>query len=64
MPDDRQRGILSTEDTDGLTLNWVDAGVALELIRKICYREGFGEILAEGCAREADRVGRGSSCYA
>lgn len=59
-----QRGILSTKDTDGLKLNWGDAGVALELIRKISYREGFGDILAEGCARAADRVGRGSGYYA
>jgi aldehyde:ferredoxin oxidoreductase len=59
-----QRGILDEKDTDGLRLNWGDAGVALELIRKICYREGFGNILAEGCARAADLIGRGSGYYA
>ena len=59
-----QRGILTEKDTDGLKLEWGDAGVALELIRKISYREGFGNILAEGCARAADIVGRDSSYYA
>jgi aldehyde:ferredoxin oxidoreductase len=59
-----QRGILTEKDTDGLKLQWGDAGVALELIRKICYREGFGNILAEGCARAADLVGRDSAYYA
>ena len=59
-----QRGILTDKDTDGLKLNWGDAGVALELIRKISYREGFGNILAEGCARAADMVGRDSGYYA
>ena len=59
-----QRGILTEKDTDGLKLNWGDAAVVLELIRKICYREGFGNILAEGCARAADLIGRGSSYYA
>lgn len=59
-----QRGILSEKDTDGLKLNWGDAGVVLELIRKISYREGFGNILAEGCARASDLMGRDSSYYA
>ena len=55
-----------TKDTDGLKLNWGDAGVALELIRKIAYREGFGDILAEGCAKAADLIGRESRllCHA
>ena len=59
-----QRGILTEKDTDGLKLKWGDAGVVLELIRKISYREVFGNILAEGCARAADLVGRDSSYYA
>jgi aldehyde:ferredoxin oxidoreductase len=59
-----QRGIIDEKDTDGLKLNWGDAGVALEFIRKICYREGFGDILAEGCARASDLVGRDSGYYA
>lgn len=59
-----QRGIIDETDTDGLILKWGDAGVCLELMRKIAYREGFGNILAEGCARAADIIGRGSSYYA
>jgi len=59
-----QRGILNEKDTDGLKLNWGDAEVAVELIRKISYREGFGNMLAEGCARAADLLGRGSAYYA
>ena len=59
-----QRGIINEKDTDGLTLNWGDAAVALELIRKMSYREGFGNILAESCARAADIIGRDSSYYA
>jgi aldehyde:ferredoxin oxidoreductase len=59
-----QRGILNEKDADGLKLNWGDAGVILELVRKLCYREGFGNLLAEGCARAADILGRDSSYYA
>lgn len=59
-----ERGILNEKDTDGLRLHRGDAGVALELIRKIGYREGFGDTLAEGCARASDLVGRNSGYYA
>ncbi|MGA2991138.1 MAG: aldehyde ferredoxin oxidoreductase family protein [Candidatus Korobacteraceae bacterium] len=59
-----QRGILTQKDTDGLKLNWGDAGVVLELIRRIAYREGFGDILAEGCARAAELIGRDSGYFA
>lgn len=59
-----EKGIINEKDTDGLRVNWGDAGVALELIRKICYREGFGNILAEGNAKAAEIIGRDSSYYA
>jgi len=59
-----QRGILTKEDTDGIALEWGDEPVILELIRKISYREGFGNILAEGCKRASDIIGRDSSYYA
>jgi len=59
-----QRGIIDQKDSGGLKLEWGDAETALELIRMICYREGFGDLLAEGCARAADLLGRGSGYYA
>ncbi|HEY4700220.1 MAG TPA: aldehyde ferredoxin oxidoreductase C-terminal domain-containing protein, partial [Nitrososphaerales archaeon] len=36
---------------------------AESLIRKIAYREGFGDVLAEGLSRSADIVGRNSKNY-
>ncbi|MDP1990705.1 MAG: aldehyde ferredoxin oxidoreductase family protein [Syntrophales bacterium] len=59
-----QRGILTEKDTGGYPLVWGDAELALELVRKIAYREGFGDLLAEGAARAADLLGRGSGYYA
>lgn len=59
-----QRGIIDEKITDGLKFEWGDAEVILEVIRKISYREGFGNILAEGCARAADIIGLDSSHYA
>jgi aldehyde:ferredoxin oxidoreductase len=59
-----QRGILTEADTDNIKLEWGDEPVILELIEKMARREGFGDILAEGCARAAEIIGRGSSYYA
>lgn len=59
-----EKGILTKEDTDGLELTWGNEEVILELIRKIAYREGFGDLLAEGCYRAAQTIGRGSEKYA
>jgi aldehyde:ferredoxin oxidoreductase len=59
-----KRGIITTEDTDGLVLDWGDEKVALEILRKINHREGFGDLLAEGLARASQKIGRGSEYYA
>ncbi|MFC1869137.1 aldehyde ferredoxin oxidoreductase family protein [Thermodesulfobacteriota bacterium] len=59
-----QRKILKKKDTDGLRLVWGDKKVILELIRKIAHREGFGDILAEGCYKAAQKIGGGAEKYA
>jgi len=58
-----QRGIINEMDTDGLKLKWGDADVVLEMIERISHRKGFGNILAEGCERASEIVGRDSSYY-
>lgn len=59
-----QRGIITQKDTDGLKLEWGDYGVVFELINKMARREGFGNILAEGCKHASEIIGRNSSYYA
>ena len=59
-----QRGIITEKDTDGLKLEWGDYGVVMELVRKIAYREGFGNLLAEGCKKASEMLGRDSGYYA
>ncbi len=58
-----QRGILTSSDTDGLDLSWGNEGAAIELLRKIAYREGFGNVLAEGSVQAASRIGKGAEQY-
>jgi aldehyde:ferredoxin oxidoreductase len=59
-----QRGILSQEDTDGVDLDWGNERAVMEMLRKIAYREGLGDILAEGSANAAKRIGKGAEKYA
>lgn len=59
-----QRGILSRQDTDGIDLRFGNTDGMLEMIRKIASREGFGDILAEGVRRAAEKIGKGAGEYA
>ncbi|MBI5572619.1 MAG: aldehyde ferredoxin oxidoreductase family protein [Desulfomonile tiedjei] len=59
-----QRGIITTQDTDGIELNWGDHRVMLDLIHKIAYRDGFGKLLGEGTKRAAEHIGKGAERYA
>ena len=43
-----EKGLITTEDTDGLELKWGDAEVVEKTVRKYANREGFGDILAKG----------------
>jgi len=59
-----QRGILKKKDCDGLGLEWGNKKIILELIRKVAFREGFGDVLAEGCYKAAKIIGKGAEKYA
>ena len=51
------RGVLSQEDVDGLDLSWGNVEEAKELIRKVAYREGIGDVLALGLKNAAVAIG-------
>jgi aldehyde:ferredoxin oxidoreductase len=53
-----QRGILKKEDLDGIVLKWGDAEAFAKLIKKIAFREGVGDLLAEGTYRAALKIGK------
>ena len=54
----RQRGEINDEEI-GLRLEWGDAEAVEALIRMIAYREGIGNILAEGVKRASEIIGKG-----
>ena len=59
-----ERGLLSERDVGGLELKFGNHKVLVELIRKIAFREGIGNLLAEGVRNTARKIGRGSEAFA
>jgi len=59
-----EKGILDRKMTDGLELEWGNEEVLYELIRKIAYREGFGNTLADGFREAISKIGEDSEYYA
>ena len=59
-----EKGLLTTEDTDGLQLTWGNYVAVNELMHKIARREGFGDILADGAMRAAQRIGKEAPSFA
>ena len=59
-----EKGLISREDTGGLELTFGNHAAMITLIKKIAYREGIGNLLAEGSMRVAAAVGHNSSDYA
>jgi aldehyde:ferredoxin oxidoreductase len=55
-----EKGILTLADTDGLQLNFGNAAAMLEMIERIAFRKGLGDLLAEGSKRAAEKIGKGS----
>ena len=55
-----ERGLLASEEADGLDLSWGNGETILALIHKVAHREGFGDVLADGVRKAAERLGRGS----
>jgi aldehyde:ferredoxin oxidoreductase len=59
-----ERGLLTKKDVDELELKFGNHEVLVELIRKIAFREGVGDLLAEGTRVAAKKIGRGAERFA
>jgi len=58
-----EKEIIGKGDTDGLELTWGNMDAALKLVDRIAKREGFGDVLAEGSERVAEKIGDGSDKF-
>ena len=59
-----EKGLLTEKDTDGLKLEWGNVEAYIELLRKLAYREGIGDFLAQGVREASRQLGRGSGGFA
>lgn len=59
-----EKGIITEKETDGLKLTWGNGDAIISLINKIAFREGFGNILAEGTKRASEMIGKDSWKFA
>ncbi|WP_287153340.1 aldehyde ferredoxin oxidoreductase family protein [Candidatus Solincola tengchongensis] len=60
-----EKGLLTGEDVDGLDLRFGNGEAMVEAVRRLCLREGrLGELLADGAARAAEKVGKDSHKFA
>jgi len=56
-------GLIGKKDTDGIELKWGEPGGVLKMVDKIARRDGFGDILAEGSKRAAEKIGKNAADY-
>jgi aldehyde:ferredoxin oxidoreductase len=59
-----ENGLLTSEDTGGIELRFGNADAMLEMVERIARREGIGDLLAEGSARAAWKIGKGAEAFA
>jgi aldehyde:ferredoxin oxidoreductase len=59
-----EHGIITKKDTGGIDLKWGNHRAMIEMTRKLALREGFGEVLADGVKKAAERIGKGAEEYA
>jgi aldehyde:ferredoxin oxidoreductase len=59
-----EKGILTLEETDGIELRFGNDEALLKLLRKMAFRDGFGDLLADGSLAAAKRIGKGTEKYA
>jgi len=59
-----EKGIISSKDTDGLDLSWGNAETQAALVEKIAKRDGFGDLLADGVRKAAEKIGGDAWKYA
>jgi aldehyde:ferredoxin oxidoreductase len=59
-----EKGLITKEDTGGIDLVFGNGEAMVKMVDLIGKREGIGDLLAEGCMRMAEKLGKGSEKYA
>ena len=59
-----ENGLITEKDTGGIKLKFGNADAMVKMVEMICKREGMGELLADGCMRAAEKIGKGAEDFA
>jgi aldehyde:ferredoxin oxidoreductase len=59
-----EKGILTLKETDGIDLRFGNDEALMKVLRKIAFRDGLGDLLADGSLAAAKRIGKGTEKYA
>jgi len=59
-----ERKLISSKETEGVEIRFGDSEASLAAIEMIAYRQGFGDILAEGVKAVSERIGKDSDRFA
>jgi aldehyde:ferredoxin oxidoreductase len=59
-----EKGILTLKETDGIDLRFGNDEAMMKVLRKIAFRDGLGDLLADGSLAAAKRIGKGTEKYA
>ncbi|MDO8672188.1 MAG: aldehyde ferredoxin oxidoreductase family protein [Dehalococcoidia bacterium] len=59
-----ENGVITKEETDGLEMTWGNHRAIVAMTEKLAKREGLGEMLADGVAVAARKIGRGTERFA
>jgi aldehyde:ferredoxin oxidoreductase len=58
-----EKGLITKKETDGLELVWGNYQAMIEMLKKLAYREGFGNFLADGALKAAQKLGKNSEKF-
>ncbi|MFX0139464.1 MAG: aldehyde ferredoxin oxidoreductase family protein, partial [Candidatus Hodarchaeota archaeon] len=58
-----EKGII-TEEEVGMDLSWGNGESITKMVDKIAKRDGFGDVLAEGVMKAAEKIGKGAEEFA
>lgn len=58
-----EKGIITKADTDGLEMKFGNGHAMVEMIRKMCLREGCGDLFADGSDAAAKKIGKNAKDF-
>ncbi len=63
LMDLQENGVITEGDLDGISMTWGNHESMIRMMEKIAFRQGVGDILAEGIVRAVKRFGKDAEKY-